>query len=171
MKKFFIIIFCLIIITASVIPASADLSLTTYADSSPTSSNTTNLINMAINYPSFAQKTCDYIVFQNAQYSYCIAWGDLSKSGNFVSGSDIKVLQYTRTGTTQNYKYEYFYSEQGSFSLTLNHQIVSNIDRLGFSAPVYRDFKNDFISSNFFILLIALMFALFCLTMRGGLTK
>lgn len=111
----------------------------TYGDMASTSTNTQNLINFAINCDSF--KNSDFVVFQSAQYSYYIMWGDLDYNGSSVTGSQVEYVQYVREGSGYDYAYQYNYGTEQTFTLSVNNVVVSNIEGCGMSSNIYRDYE------------------------------
>lgn len=114
------------------------LNTSTYADVASTSTNSQNLINYAINYKSF--KDSDFVVFQSAQYSYYIVWGDLKYNGASVSSDKVEYIQYYRQGSGYDYVYQYSYGADDAFTLSVNNVVVSNVEGLGMSSNLYRDY-------------------------------
>lgn len=115
------------------------LNTSTYADISSTATNTQNLINYAINYDSF--KDTEYVVFQSAQYSYYIVWGDFEYNGTSVTSDKVEYIQYYREGSGYDYVYQYSYGANEVFALSVNNVVVSNVEGLGMSSNLYRDYE------------------------------
>ncbi len=140
-------------------------STSTYNDVSATSSTAQNLIYKAVNYDSF--ENSDFIIFQNEQYSYYIVWGDLKYNGSSVTGSNVEYIQYFRSGSGFDYQYYYQYSTDTQFSLSVNNEVVTNIDGLGFVSPQYREFDYQNNSIRLLIFICACAGAVMILTFRG----
>lgn len=115
------------------------LNTSTYADIASSSSNAQNLLNFAMNFDSF--KNSDYVIFQNAQYSYYIVWGDLTYNDTYVSANKINYVQYYREGSGYDYLYNYAYGTDNTFRLNVGNVVISNIEGLGMSSNLYRDYE------------------------------
>lgn len=164
--KFFKICLCSVIIFALFVVPSFALSSSTYADLSSTSSTGQNLLNLALNHDSFRNK--DFVIFQNAQYSYYIVWSDnLEYSGVSVSADEIEYIQYVREGSGYDYTYSYIYGTDTQFSLTVNNLTVSNVDGLGFISTLYEEHENRKFTKEFGIFSTALLFVLALTSLRG----
>lgn len=144
------------------------LSSTTYADLSSTSGTVQNLLSYAMNYDSFLYS--DYVIFQNGQYSYYIVWADklVYSSGKVTAEGSVEYISYIRTGSNYDYSYEYFYGTDDSFSLTVSHMTVSNVDGLGFKSELYQSFRDSHYTRYFQIFGMAALLVIAFVTMRKG---
>lgn len=111
----------------------------TYGDMASSSTTTQNLLNFAMNFDSF--KNSDYVIFQNAQYSYYIVWGDLTYNDTSVTANQINYVQYYREGSGYDYIYNYAYGTDNAFNLNVGNVVISNIEGLGMSSNLYRDYE------------------------------
>lgn len=163
--KFLKISLCFIIIISIFSLSAFALSSSTYADLSPTSSQVQNLVSFAYNYKSF--KKADYVVFQDAQYSYRIVWADkINFEDNRVSASDVEIITYSRSGTTGSYTYSYDYSTDAAFSLAVNNLVVSNIEGVGSASPVYEEFISQYHTKKLLIFIMAFLGVVMFLAFR-----
>lgn len=141
------------------------LSSSTYADLSATSSQSQNLISYAMNYDSFLYS--DYVIYQSAQYSYYIVWADkLEFKNGTVTGDNIEYISYIRSGSGYDYQYNYDYGTDDSFSLSVNHMTISNINGLGFKSEYYNSFLDSHYNKYFIIFVLAGIFVLVLTSLR-----
>lgn len=166
--KFFKILLCSIIITAVFSLSCFAMNYLTYADLSPTSSQVTNLISSAMNYETFLFS--DFVVFQDGQYSYRIAWSDkLDYSSGMVSSeSPVEIITYARTGSNYDYTYVYSYSTDNNFRLSADRLTVSNVEGLGARSEVFANFESIHQRRLFQIFSLALITVIAFVTLRKG---
>lgn len=134
-----------------------------YGSTAPSSSNVTNLINYALSFDSF--RGSDFVVFNDAAYSYYIVWSpELQKSGDTViCDSEVYYIHYYRDG--DSYSSSYFY-ESGTFDtfhLNLSPQYIttSSVPEVGFATDIVNQYRYYDSGTFFFIILVALVFAIF----------
>lgn len=139
-----------------------------YGSVASTSSNAVNLLNLAMNYKSFAGS--DYIVFNDSQYSYYVVWGDLEHTGNQVTGSDVEYIRYYRTDSTSyNGTYTYVYGEGSSFLLNLSdeYQTTSSLPEVGFVSLAAEQYQFYSGASDFFVFGLAILLVVMFCVLRG----
>lgn len=147
------------------------MDFTLYGTVSSTSSNANNLIYYAASFDSF--NGADYVIFNDAQYSYYIVWGDLEKSNGVVGGSDVYFIHYYRTDTsgyTGTYEYESGNFTDFNLKLDSEYLTVSNIPEVGFISLVSEQL--DFYENNvefqldLFVLAVSILFAIMLCNFR-----
>ena len=163
MKFLKISLCCILIICVFSLNAFA-FSGSTYGDLAQSSSNVQNLITYAYNYDSFLGS--DFVVFQDAQYSYYIFWGDLDYEGSVVSADEAEYICYSREGSGASYSYSYSYAEDIPLSLTVNKLVVSNIDELGSVSALYEEINHNYRVLSLFVILLAFTFVIMVLAFR-----
>ena len=162
--KFIKILICSFFICSIFCINAFALSSSTYGDLSQSSTQVQNLVSYAYNYKSF--KHSDFVVFQDAQYSYRIVWADkIEINNNRVSASDVEMISYVRTGTTGS-NYTYTYSTDSSLSLTVNNLVVSNVHGLGSASSMYEQFISQYQTKILLIFITAFACVLVFLAFR-----
>lgn len=166
--KFLKIFLCSVLIMVVFSVSVFALNSSTYSDLSPSASQVTNLISSAMNYESFLFS--DFVVFQDAQYSYRIVWSDKLEysSGTVSSDSPVEIITYTRTGSGYDYTYEYTYSTDSAFRLTVNKLTVSNVEGLGARSEVFANFESINQRRLYQIFSLALIIVISFVTLRKG---
>lgn len=166
--KFLKIFLCSILIVTVFTMSAFALSSSTYGDMNVTSTQTQNLLSLAMNYDSFLMS--DYVIYQSEQYSYYIVWTDkLNVSSNTVSSEgSVEYIRYYRNGSTGNYSYSYDYGTDSTFRLTANHQTVSNVEGLGFKSELWQSFKDSYNRRYFQIFGMAALLVIMFVTLRKG---
>lgn len=166
--KFLKILLCCVLIMVVFSVSCFALSSSTYADLSPTASQVSNLISAAMNYESFLFS--DFVVFQDAQYSYRIVWSDKLEysSGTVSSDSPVEIITYTRNGSNYDYTYTYSYSTDNSFRLTANNLTVSNVEGLGARSELFANFEAINQRRLYQVFSLALIIVIAFVTLRKG---
>lgn len=133
-------VFCvvLILVSSSTVLCFA-YSGNTSVSLSQNNSTVQNLISYAANYDGFYDS--DYVVYQDEQYSYYIAWGDLTVANDVVSGVNVDCIHYYRSGSSGSYEYNYTHSVESTFQLVVNHSVVTSIAGLGGASSLYNQLK------------------------------
>lgn len=162
--KFLKILLCCVLIFAVFSLNAFAYSGSTYADLSQSSSNVQNLITYAYNFDSFLGS--DYVVFQDAQYSYYIFWGDIKYEGSSVTSDEAEYIRYYREGSGTSYSYTYDHSEDVPLSLSVNKLVVSNIDELGSVSSLYEELNHNYRVLTLFVILLAFIFVIMVLAFR-----
>lgn len=134
-----------------------------YGTTQPSSSNVTNLINYALSYDNF--KGADFIVFNDAANSYYIVWSDsLSKNGDTVaSDGEVNYIHYYRSGDTYNSTYLYDSGTFDTFLLNLSSQYITttSVPDVGFATDLVNQYRYYESGTNFLMLILAIVFAIF----------
>lgn len=166
MKKF-IVFLMLLVLSLSILTfnTSALTVSDTYSDVASTSTNSNNLINMAIKYKSFNESK--FVIFCDQQNSYYIVWSkDLSYNGSKVTGTNIEYVRYYRTGTTSS-TYVYDYGTDISFSLTADNLCTSNLENFGMASATYEQYKSDAEKLGLLILIGSFLFVMMLIGLRS----
>ena len=166
--KFLKILLCSVIIISVFSVSAFALSSSTYGDLSSTSSQATNLMSLAMNYDTFLHS--DYVIYQDAQYSYYIVWSEklTNSSGTVSSSGKVEYIHYSRSGSGTNYSYSYDYGTDSTFRLTANHQTVSNVQGLGFKSELWQSFRDSYYTRYFQIFGMAALLVIMFVTLRKG---
>lgn len=156
--------FILVLLSVFVLPCSALSFSSTYSDVVQSSSQSDNLIGLALNYESFIDS--DFVVFCPNQYQYYIVWGDLSASSNIVTSSGaVEYISYIRDSDYYA-SYVYDYGTSDSFYLNSSNVCTSNIESFGMKSEFFNNFYDSFIFNLFFIILISFVFIILLFKVR-----
>lgn len=156
----------LVLISVLVLPCSALSFSSTYSDVVQSSTQSNNLIALALNYDSFLRS--DYVVFCPNQYQYYIVWGDLSaSSANVTSSGAVEYISYIR-GSDYSSTYTYDYGTSNSFSLESSNVCTSNIQHFGMKSSLYDEFFSNYISEQFYIFGLAVLVVILFIKIRKG---
>lgn len=154
-----------VLLSVFILPCSALSFSSTYSDVVQSSTQSNNLIALAMNYDSFIRS--EYVVFCPNQNQYYIVWGDLTASSDRVTSSGaIEYISYIRSGTTTNYVYDY--GSSSSFALNSSNVCTSNIEHFGMKSTLYDDFFSNHISLQFYIFGLAILIVILLFKIRKG---
>ena len=165
-KSFKIIATVCVLLSVFILPCSALTFNSTYSDVVQSSTQSNNLIALAMNYDSFLRS--EYVVFCPNNYQYYIVWGDLSASSDMVTSSGaIEYISYIR-GSDYTSSYVYDYGTSNSFSLNSSNVCTSNIQSFGMKSSLYDDFFSNHISIQFYIFGLATLIVILLFKIRKG---
>lgn len=146
----FISVLC-IVFSASVFSFASTYS--TYNTISQSSSNAQNLISYASNYEGFFDS--DFVIAQTGQYEYILAFGELECDSSYLSG-DVSIIRYSRGANNQ---YQYYFTSDSDFHLSINHGVVSSLPEVGSSSSLYSQLNFYHYAKYLLIVVVALCFA------------
>ncbi len=156
----------LVLISVLVLPCSALSFSSTYSDVVQSSTQSNNLIALALNYDSFLRS--EYVVFCPNQYQYYIVWGDLAASSDTVTSSGaVEYISYIRSGDYST-SYVYDYGTSNTFSLNSSSVCTSNIQSFGMKSSLYDEFFSNYISEQFYIFGLAVLVVILLIKIRKG---
>lgn len=151
-SKIFIFISVLCIVFSATVFSFAS-TYSTYNTVSQSSSNAQNLISYASNYEGFFDS--DYVIAQTGQYEYILAFGELEGDSSYLNG-DVSIIRYSRGTDNQ---YQYYFSNDSDFHLSINDGVVSSLAEVGSSSSLYSQLHFYHYAKYFLILIVALFFA------------
>lgn len=142
--------------------------LSVYADLLSTASQSTLLLNYAQNQVSFANS--EFVIFNDAEYSYYIVWGDLeySSTSNLILADDVEYAHYYRTSSTgYNSVYDLDVGTDTLLQLDLDDfMVVSNLDDVGYASVLHEQY-NFYSDMRFFVLFgVSFLFAIMVMLFR-----
>lgn len=165
-KSLKIIATVLVLFSVFIFPCSALSFGSTYSDVVQSSTQSNNLISLALNYDTFLRS--EYVVFCPNQYQYYIVWGDLSASSDVVTSSGaVEYISYIR-GSDYSSSYVYSYGTSNSFSLNSSSVCTSNIKSFGMKSSLYDEFFSNYISIQFYVFGLAILIVILFIKIRKG---
>lgn len=134
-----------------------------FALTSSTSDNLFSSSSVVNNLISLVPDNTDYVIWNDSDNSYYLAYGGISVNNNSFTSDDVNLVHYYRSGSIASYNYSF--SNNQSLSLNVSKVVTSNVPH--YLSSVNLNYENHRLSHLIYIaLLVAAIFTVFN-TVRG----